>query len=188
MCTPSTFILLVMLAACNTAQAPTAGAPATPSPAKEAPRATTTPASEGGRAAADIAFNEAMTAFETGGPTASILVPSAIERYQRLLQLDSDGLFHLALLQAAAGDAKASRLTAEQILAQRGTHLLGLGIACRAASLQGDDIGGRAYAQRLVTAWGSEQGSLPEYLDHRVLLDRYHADALAMTAGSAPDR
>lgn len=190
MYTPSALILLTMLGACATPEEPAPATPALPIQAKDEPLAAApaAPAAVSGRAAADVAFNEAMTAFETGAPTASVLVPRAIESYQRLPQLDPDGLFHLALLQAAAGNAKAARLTAEQMLAQRGSHLLGLGVACRAAVLQGDDAGGRAYARRLVTAWESEQGGLPEYLDHRVLLDRYHADALAILAAESSAR
>ncbi len=137
------------------------------------------------RSLADSAFNDAMTAFETGQPTAAVLVPRAVTAYQSLPQLDSDGLFHLALLHVVGGDAKAARLTAEQILTQRPTHLLGLAVAGRAAKALGEDDAARGYAKRLLAAWDAEQGRMPEYVDHAVLLPKYREEALALVGGAA---
>ncbi|MFZ5481372.1 MAG: hypothetical protein ACOZNI_31720 [Myxococcota bacterium] len=164
--------MLLFLLACDPAPPP----PATPS--FTLPSASSAaPVAADPRAAADQAFNDAMQAFETGQPTAGTAVPRAIAAYEAVGQLDTDGLFHLALLHLAAGDAKAARITSEQVLAQRPTHLLALASAGKAATQLGDAAAAKGYYERLDAAFDAEQGKVPEYAHHAVLLPIYREEA-----------
>lgn len=198
------FVTLVLVGCDETATpsptAPSSTAPSSTAPASSvaaappafvlppamlsAPTGPAAPAVSGPRALADAAFNDAMRAFETGQPTAAALVPRALTAYQSVGQLDTDGLFHLALLHLAAGDPKSARLTAEQILVQRPVHILALATAGRAATSMGDADAARAYYRRFLAAWDTEQGQMPEYVDHAALLQGYREEALTIVGGA----
>jgi len=130
------------------------------------------------RAQADLAFNTAMMASETGdAEMAKTAIPVALAAYSALPDLGADGLFHVAVLSLAGGDAAGSVAAAEQILAHHDTHLLALGIAARASLAIDDLVASKAYAQRLMAAYDAEQGALPEYQEHSALLPIYYAEA-----------
>ncbi len=99
-----------------------------------APPPVAPPPAQSPRMVADQLFNRAMTAYETGqAQQAAVFLPEAITAYQRLEPLDADGLFHLALLQLAAGNTGESRVTSDRILATAPNHLLGLAAAAQAS-------------------------------------------------------
>lgn len=181
--------MLLLLLACDSPPSTREpiGPAATPAPAPAeaavAPAPPATPAEpKPPRAVADEAFNAAMRAYEGGSPEAATLVPRAIAAYGALPTVDSDGLFHLALLHLAAGDAAAARTTCEQGLARHPAHLLLLATAGKAAGKLGDAAGAQGYYQRLVAAWDQPREPLPEYEDHDRLLPIYQQEALGFLA------
>jgi hypothetical protein len=98
---------------------------------------------------------------------ASFFLPMAIAAYRQAGPLDADGLYHLSLLEAAAGQHAESRATAERILATAPNHLLGLGAAAEAAAESGDSAAAAAFYRRFLQAYDDEIArSLPEYRDH----------------------
>jgi hypothetical protein len=121
------------------------------------------------RTAADQLFNRAMMAHETGQTQqAAVFLPEAIEAYQGLEPLDADGLFHLALLQLADGDAGGARASADRILSAAPNHLLGLAVAAQASEQSAPDAA-RDLWQRYLDAYDEQQGRAPEYGHHQKL-------------------
>lgn len=151
-------------------------APAGPPTGTNPPPLTGTP-----REQADRLFNRVMQARASGSAEeATFFLPMAIAAYQQAGELDADGLFHLSLLQTAAGQASAGRASAERILATSPTHLLGLAAAAQAASAAGDPSAAAAYWRRYLDAYDAEAGrDLPEYTDHRASLAEYRIEAEA---------
>lgn len=133
---------------------------------------------------ADRLFNRIMEARESGNTAQAVqFYPMAIQAYESAEPLDADGLFHLSLIQAAAGDPAAARTTAERILDMSPNHLLGLGAAGEATLEQGDTAAARAYYQRFLDSYESERTrDLVEYLDHSRILPSYEQQARAITA------
>ena len=173
--------ILLLLAACGPDPSPPTPTPSVPPPAPAqgalTPAAAGNPDDTSGREMADIAFNLAMQAYETGQPDAAGAVSQAIAAHQMAGSLDTDGIFHLAVLQEAAGDHGQAIFSAERILAERPTHLLALGIAGRAAASSGDRETARGYYQRLLSAYATEQGAGSEYGHHSRLLPIYQEEA-----------
>lgn len=131
------------------------------------------------REQADRLFNRVMQASASGDTSqASFFMPMAVAAYQRIDDLDADGVYHLSLLHAADGDEATAQATAERILDASPNHLLGLGAAAQAAAARGDDDTARRYYERLLEHFDSEQQrALPEYADHASILPAYRTDA-----------
>jgi tetratricopeptide (TPR) repeat protein len=111
----------------------------------------------------------------------AFFLPMGITAYRQAGPLDADGLYHLSLLEAAAGQNDAALATANQILSQNPTHLLGLAAAANAAVQQGDTSQARGYYQRFLQSFESEQAKpLPEYRDHAPVLPEYRRSAEAI--------
>ncbi|MGH7461021.1 MAG: hypothetical protein ACREMA_08325 [Longimicrobiales bacterium] len=137
------------------------------------------PLSSNMRENADRLFNRVMQANQAGD-TAEVkrFSPMAIMAYQNAGPLDSDGLYHLSVLQMAAGDVASARASADQILATNPTHLLGLSAAATAARSQNDTSAARGYYQRFLNSFAAERAkALPEYQDHQALLPGLHTEA-----------
>ena len=179
-------MLVLALLGCNEPAPPSAPAftPPTTSlaPAAATPAVAEAPAAATPRSMADDAFNEAMQAHETGNPAAAKAVPRALTAYKALGTIDTDGQFHVALLELAADDAAAARKTCDTILAAHPNHLFALGTAGRAAVKSGDAKAARAYYERLVAAWDQPREALPEYEDHDRLLVVFQKEALTSLA------
>jgi hypothetical protein len=140
------------------------------------------------RAVADQLFNRAMMAHETGqAQQTATLLPEAIAAYQGLEPLDADGLFHLALLQLAAGNAREARTTSDRILATAPNHLLGLAAAAQ-ASEQSAPNEAKGFWQRYLDAYDGQQGRAPEYGHHErmfPMLSKHASVFIARAPGSA---
>jgi hypothetical protein len=178
-------MLFLLVLACDPAVPPSPPAPAavaTPL-ASPAPVAEVEPPADPVRAAADQAFNDAMRADQAGAADAPALVARAREAYGRI-ELDSDGLFHLALLEMAAGEHGAACKTAERILVDHPDHLLAIGACARAATRGGDTAGARVWQERFVAAWDRPREALPEFDHHDRLLPILQREAV--TALTAP--
>ncbi|MGH7476740.1 MAG: hypothetical protein ACRELD_10650 [Longimicrobiales bacterium] len=152
------------------------GAPPAPPPLTGTPREQ-----------ADRLFNRVMEAQSRDNAEESeFFLPMAIAAYERVPELDADGLYHLSLLQTAAGRAEQARSNAERILATSPRHLLALAAAAQAAERAGDESAAAAYWRRLLDAYATESGrALPEYTDHRQILPQYRAEAERALAGAA---
>jgi len=131
------------------------------------------------REQADRLFDRIMREREAGDlERAAGFLPMAIAAYERAGELDADGLYHLSMLQTAAGNPQAARATADRILASAPDHLLGLAAAADAASDAGDTSAARAYWSRFLQVFDVEKDKpLQEYLDHSRILPEYRETA-----------
>jgi len=131
------------------------------------------------REQADRLFNRIMQASAAGDSAeVSFFLPMALAAYRQAGPLDADGLYHLSVLEVAAGDPAAARATAERILEAEPDHLLGLAAAARAARAAGEDAAARAFYDRLLQAYDAQrQRTLPEYADHAAILPLYQEEA-----------
>lgn len=133
------------------------------------------------REQADRLFNRVMTE-RSGGDTAraKFFLPMAVEAYRLAGELDADGLYHLSLLQALAGDDNGARETAERILKRDPTHLLGLAAAADAARAAGDTATARKHYLQFLSGYESELKTAKiEYKDHGQMLPGLKRDAEA---------
>src|SRR5690606_6824160 len=173
-------IAVVLTAVLRTGQPASAatGAPAASAPAGSAttaaPPLTGTP-----REQADRLFNRIMQASAAGDSAeVSFFLPMALAAYRDAEPLDADGLYHLSVLEKAAGDPTSARATAERILEADPDHLLGLAAAARAARDPGDTAAARRYYGRLLEVYDAQrQRALPEYADHTMILPLYQQEA-----------
>jgi hypothetical protein len=150
------------------------GAAAMPSPEANPEMANLTP-----RQQADSLFNVVMSAAEQGDQkTVSEALPEALAAYQALGSIDSDGMFHVALMQLTGNDFAGARATADQILAKLPNHLLALSVAAKAAAAAGDAKAAKNYNELLVTSYDTEVvKTLPEYQDHARVLPAQRDEA-----------
>jgi hypothetical protein len=171
----------------NAVTARFAGGP--PQPAAEPTGANPPPLSGTPREQADRLFNRIMQEREAGNDQqVAFFLPMGITAYRQAGPLDADGLYHLSLLEAAAGQNDAALATADQILAQNPSHLLGLAAAASAAAQRGDSATARGYHQRFLQHFETEQAkTLPEYRDHAQVLPEYRRSAEAFLGRSGAD-
>jgi hypothetical protein len=137
------------------------------------------------REAADRLFDRVMRTISSGDTAGALgFQPMAVQAYARAEPLDLDGLFHKALLELLA-DPAAALTTARQILEEEPNHLLGLGVAARAALSLGDEEAATDYYERLLAAFEEESArDLEEYEAHQNLLPDYRAEARDFLAGA----
>jgi uncharacterized membrane-anchored protein len=128
---------------------------------------------------ADRLFDRIMRHLGAGNEdSARFFVPMAVQAYQDLAPLDADGLFHLSLIHAAGGDYDAARASAEEILSQSPSHLLGLVALAQAARSAGDSLAARtAFGTFLDNIAAEKAKALPEYADHAHLLTAHEQTA-----------
>lgn len=136
------------------------------------------------REQADRLFNRVMQAQAQGdNDQVAFFVPMAVLAYRQATPLDTDGLYHLSVLETASGDVASGLATAEEILAGAPEHLLGLAAAAQAADALEDRTGARRYYERFLAAFQAERGKpLPEYLDHQPIFSSYKQEAEAYLA------
>jgi hypothetical protein len=141
--------------------------------------ATPPPLSANMRENADRLFNRVMESRETGDSAGvKQFAPMGVMAYENAGVLDNDGLYHLSLLQTAAGDPAASLATAKRILAASPNHLLALSAAADASALAADTPGARGYYEHFLRVFPTEKDKqLPEYLDHSRVFPRLEAEA-----------
>jgi tetratricopeptide (TPR) repeat protein len=131
------------------------------------------------REQADRLYDRIMRA-STAGDSAQVafFLPMALAAYRGAGPLDADGLYHLSVLEAAAGDYAAARASAEKILETHPDHLLGLAAAARAARSAGAEDDARRLYSRLLEVYDTERArGLPEYADHATILPIYQQEA-----------
>jgi hypothetical protein len=129
--------------------------------------------------AAGNLYNRVMRTLSAGDTAqAMMFVPMAISAYGMVDQLDSDGLYHLAVLQLVNSDPAAARQTAEQILSREPNHLFGLITAAQAESLMGSpEEAGDLYSRFLEHYEAEIAAGRPEYTEHEPVLAGMRAEA-----------
>lgn len=118
---------------------------------------------------ADRLFNRVMV-LAGAGKTDSVLffAPMAIEAYRMLAPLNADQRYDLGRIAEVAGVLPLAKAQADSIISQNPTHLLGLVLGARVASLEKRTADSRALEARLVAAYSSETAKkLPEYERHQ---------------------
>ena len=136
------------------------------------------------REAADRLFNRVMIADEQGRDSeVSQLAPMAIAAYDRLESLDLDAIYHVGLIQAANGDAKAADEAIERLRAIVPNHLLATLLDYRMATEAND----QARAERAIERFKSHYEDeilidRPEYRHHRLQIDMFRQQA-GLTGG-----
>lgn len=157
-------------AASNLSLQPTGGAVGTGAP----PPLTGTP-----REQADQLFNRVMQARAMGAvEEVRFFLPMAVAAYRQAGDLDWDGLYHLSVLEAEAGELATALATAMRILEEEPDHLLALGAAARVADSLGDTVAAGRFYQRLLDAFETEGAQpRPEYAEHALILPEYRAEA-----------
>lgn len=131
------------------------------------------------RQAADRLFDRVMRAGEAGD-TAQVVnfLPMAIAAYERARPLDSDGIFHLSVLQRTANQFEAALRTASTGLEEAPDHLLLLSAAAQAAAELGDTATAEEHYSHLLDVWDEERNSgLEDYQVHSALLPQIQNDA-----------
>jgi tetratricopeptide (TPR) repeat protein len=130
------------------------------------------------RTAADMLFNEAMSAYEMGdSASARRFIPMALAAYSELADLDLDGRYHVALLYLAGGRPEDALSQAETLLAAVPDHLFGLSVSAEAYEQMGRVDDAVARYRRFLEVYSPEvAASRPEYIDHsRALPGRLEA-------------
>lgn len=117
---------------------------------------------------ADRLFNRVM-ALNGQGKSDSVLffAPMAIEAYRMLSPMNVDQRYDLGRIAEVAGALPLARAQADTILASNPSHLLGLVLAARIASLENRAADKKASESKLLAVYASESAKkLPEYERH----------------------
>jgi len=134
------------------------------------------------REAADRLFNRVMTAVAVDDSTeAGTFLPMAIAAFGLAEPLDTDGKFHVVLLQLTGQFNAEALVGAEEILSEHPNHLLGLAMAGDASLALGDSTSARGYYGRWLDAYETETAKdLLEYRDHSPMFPEMQAKAEAL--------
>ena len=156
---------------------------ATPDPQAQAagpptPLGSPPPLSGDMRENADRLFNRIMSTREQGDTAgARQFLPMAITAYQNS-DLDADGFYHLSILQSLALAPDDAMASAQKILDDDPTHLLGLHAAAMAARAGNEREKARQFYQKLLDEFEVETAKTrPEYTDHAQLITAVRQEA-----------
>lgn len=124
------------------------------------------------REAADRLFNRVMQSVSSGDTAqARAFLPMAISAYGRVENLDTDGRYHLAVLQLVGGNPREARKESDAILAKEPRHLFALFTAAQAEQALGNAGQAKELYGKFLAAYDSEsRRDLPEYRDHQQAL------------------
>jgi len=117
---------------------------------------------------ADRLFNRVMQ-LNTEGKADSVrfFAPMAISAYQMIGQLNDDQRYEMGRIAEVAGALPLARAQADSILREQPSHLLGLVLAARVATLDKDSARLRQVESRLLAVERAELArALPEYQRH----------------------
>lgn len=133
-------------------------------------------AAMGPRGVADRLFERVMREHEGGDfERAAFFIDMALQAYDAVPpeETDADARFHVGLLRLLTGESGLAREMADEILAARPEHLLGLLLAARAADFEEDADAAEAFRARIRTRVAEAGGipDVPEYQAHRTLIE-----------------
>ncbi len=118
---------------------------------------------------ADRLFNKVMI-LNSQGKTDSVqfFAPMALQSYLALAPMNNDQRYDMGRVGEVAGAIPLAKAQADSILLKSPTHLLGLILAARVATIEGDSTALRGFEKRLVAAEKSELAKkLDEYDRHQ---------------------
>lgn len=120
---------------------------------------------------ADRLFNKVMMLYSQGKTdSVQFFAPMALTSYQMLSPMTNDQRYDMGRVGEVAGAIPLAKAQADSILQKSPTHLLGLILAARVATIQGDTAALRSFEKRLVA---SEKPELAKKLDE---YDRHQDD------------
>jgi len=120
---------------------------------------------------ADRLFNRVMLLYSQGKTdSVQFFAPMALTAYQMLAPLNNDQRYDMGRIGEVAGAIPLAKAQADSILGKSPTHLLGLILASRIATIEGDSIALRSFEKRLIAA---EKPELAKKLDE---YDRHQDD------------
>ncbi len=131
------------------------------------------------REAADRLFDRVMRASETGDTgQVSFFGPMAVQAYGNVSPLDADARLHIGMVHLVLGDAAAARAQGDSIARANRTHLFGSLLKARAALARNDRTAAATSWREFLANYESERAKrLPEYDDHRIMLEQARQDA-----------
>jgi predicted nucleic acid-binding Zn ribbon protein len=178
--------IIVILLPVIRGESTTAGAPSPTAPfagTMGSGSGTPPPLSGSPREQADRLFNRIMEAQSAGNmDEARMFLPMAIQAYEMVEPLDTDGLYHLSLIHGVAGDHAAAIAVANRILEQAPTHLLGLAALAEASTASGDTAAAASAWNTFLDNLESERAKpVQEYTDHARILTTYEQSARQAT-------
>ncbi|MBV9774826.1 MAG: hypothetical protein JO040_12810 [Gemmatimonadetes bacterium] len=137
------------------------------------------------REAADRLFNRVMQGVSSGDTAqAKMFLPMAISAYGRVEALDTDGRYHLAVLQLVGGNPQEALKESDQVLAKEPKHLFALFTAAQAEQALGESAKAKELFGRFLGAYDSEsKRDLPEYKDHQQALAPMRDEAQRVVSG-----
>lgn len=134
---------------------------------------------------ADRLFNRVMM-LNSQGKTDSVLffAPMALEAYRLLSPKSADDRYDMGRIAEVAGALPLARAQADTILQSNPTHLLGLILAARIASLSGDNAAKKQLEKKFLAVEKAEVArKLPEYLRHQDDISNALGDAQRSAGG-----
>lgn len=136
------------------------------------------------REAADRLFNRVMMADEQGNADeVAQFAPMAVAAYDRLESLDLDALYHVGLIEAAAGNAERALEAVERMKGIVPEHLLASQLEHRLAMDAGDQEKADRAIERFEANYDDEiQVDRLEYRDHRRSIEQFR-DEIGAAAG-----
>ncbi len=135
---------------------------------------------------ADRLFNRIML-LANEGKTDSVMffAPMALSAYQMLSPLNADQRYDMGRIAEVAGVLPMAKAQSDSILALNPTHLLGLVLGARVASLEKDAAALKLLENRIISAHAAETAKrLPEYDRHSADITSALADARRSAGGT----
>ncbi len=135
---------------------------------------------------ADRLFNRVML-LANQGKTDSVMffAPMAISAYQMLSPLNADQRYDMGRVAEVAGVLPMAKAQADSILALNPTHLLGLALGARVASLEKNRAALRSFENRIISSYETEMAKrLPEYERHSADITSALAEARRSASGT----
>lgn len=134
---------------------------------------------------ADRLFNRVMI-LNSQGKSDSVLffAPMALESYRLLSPMTADQRYDMGRIAEVAGAIPLAGAQADTILQQNPTHLLGLILAARVASLEKQPAKQASFVKRFLSALKAETAkALPEYERHQDDITKAANDAREASPG-----
>ena len=128
---------------------------------------------------ADRLYDRVMRLHSQGkDDSVQTFAPMALASYQMMDSLTLDQRYDFGRIGEVVGAPDVAKAQADTILTLDPTHLLGLALAARAATINKDAPAAHRFYQRLLAAAPAERKkNLPEYQRHRADIDAALAEA-----------
>ncbi len=135
---------------------------------------------------ADRLYNRVMLLAGQGkADSVLFFAPMAISAYEMMSPLNVDQRYDIGHIAEVAGALQMAKAQSDTILAGNPTHLLGLILGARAASLDKNETARRAFDARILSVYDAEMAKrLPEYERHADEIERAVSEARRPVGGT----